>query len=88
MDDCTPKIVVAGDVSVDWLYWPAPPADAGLSWQLCQGSRWAALPGGALLMAELLRRAGGVAVSAPYPIVSPLCRLSRFSSTRERVTWL
>jgi hypothetical protein len=66
MADCTPRIVVAGDVSVDWLQWPAPPADAGLNWQLTEGTRWAVLPGGALLIAEMLRRAGGVAVAAPH----------------------
>lgn len=65
MDTCTPKIVVAGDVCIDWLRWRVPPSDEGLNWQLYEGASWTALPGGAALLAEMLRRMGGVDVRAP-----------------------
>lgn len=65
MDKCTPKIVVAGDVCIDWLRWRAAASDEGLNWQLYEGTQWAALPGGAALIAEMLRRMGDVDVRAP-----------------------
>ena len=58
------SIVVAGDVSIDWLDWPLPPRDdwdsegqPPLNWQLWGGSRLRATPGGALLLARFLRKA-------------------------------
>ena len=60
-----PKVVVAGDVCIDWLRWRVVAADQGPNWQLCEGTSWAALPGGALLLAEMLRRMGGMDVQAP-----------------------
>ena len=65
MGDCTPKIVVAGDVCIDWLRWRTAASDEGLNWQLYDGTAWVALPGGALLLAQMLRRMGGVDVVAP-----------------------
>ncbi len=65
MDNCTFKIVVAGDVCIDWLRWRAAASDQGLNWQLYDGTAWAALPGGAALLAEMLRRMGGVDVRSP-----------------------
>jgi hypothetical protein len=65
MDHCTPKIVVAGDVCIDWLRWRVSASDEGLNWQLYEGTDWAALPGGAALLAEMLRRMGDVDVRAP-----------------------
>ncbi len=65
MSEQTPTIVVAGDVTVDWLQWPASCLDEGLNWQLYDGVHWAAQPGGALLLADMLRRAGRVDVRAP-----------------------
>lgn len=59
------KIIVAGDVCIDWLRWRAAAANKGLNWQLYEGTNWAALPGGAALLAEMLRRIGGVDVVAP-----------------------
>ncbi len=66
MDGCTPKIVVAGDICVDWLHWHSPAGDEGQNWELYEGSHWAAAPGGALLLARMLRRAEGVTVLAPH----------------------
>jgi hypothetical protein len=65
MDHCTPKIVVAGDVCIDWLRWRVAASAEGLNWQLYEGTAWAALPGGALLLAEMLRRMGDLDVRAP-----------------------
>ena len=65
MENCTPKIVVAGDVCIDWLRWRVAASDAGLNWQMYDGTAWAALPGGALLLAQMLRRMGDVEVAAP-----------------------
>jgi hypothetical protein len=65
MDHCTAKVVVAGDVCIDWVRWRAAATDEGLNWQLYEGTDWAALPGGAALLAEMLRRMGDVDVRAP-----------------------
>lgn len=65
MDNCIPKIVVAGDVCIDWLRWRAVASDEGLNWQLYEGTNWAALPGGAALLADMLRRMGDVDVRSP-----------------------
>jgi hypothetical protein len=46
-----PRMVVAGDVCVDCLRWPALVADEGMNWQLDDGVSWAAL-----LLVEMLRR--------------------------------
>jgi len=65
MNGCTPRIVVAGDVCIDWLRWRAAASDEGLNWQLYAGTSWAALPGGAALLAEMLRRMGDLDVRGP-----------------------
>lgn len=65
MSLATLKVVVAGDVCIDWLRWRVVAADQGPNWQLCEGTSWAALPGGALLLAEMLSRLGGMDVRAP-----------------------
>jgi hypothetical protein len=65
------KAVVAGDVTVDWLEWPvaasneATSATCSSNWQLHDGIRLTARPGGALLLASLLRGAGIATVAAP-----------------------
>jgi hypothetical protein len=61
----TPKVIVAGDVCIDWLRWRVVATDQGPNWRLCEGTSWAALPGGALLLAEMLRRVGGMDVQSP-----------------------
>ena len=65
MGDCAPKIVVAGDVCVDWLHWHSPAGDEGQNWELYEGAHWAAAPGGALLLAAMLRQAEGATILAP-----------------------
>ena len=65
MNPTAPKVVVAGDVCLDWVRWRVPAADRGQNWQLTDGASWVVLPGGALLLAEMLRRAGGMDVAAP-----------------------
>src|SRR5436309_15166767 len=57
-----PTIVVAGDVTVDWLQTAAAAADAapGMpNWRLHEGTRMVARPGGAMLLARLVERASG-----------------------------
>jgi hypothetical protein len=62
MSNAAPKrIVVAGDVSVDWLQLSVPAAELvksdghrPLNWQLQAGSRMTAMPGGALLLSRLV----------------------------------
>ena len=34
MDKKKPRIVVTGDVCIDWLQWPTKPQDMGLNWEL------------------------------------------------------
>src|SRR2546423_11697699 len=67
--DKTPKIVVAGDVCIDWLAYPVQPgesAEAGgrapLNWQLEEGTRMIPKPGGALLLSRLVQEATGAEV--------------------------
>jgi hypothetical protein len=52
-------IVVAGDVSIDWLAWPQQADnEAGvLNWRQREGTRMVARRGGALLLTDLLRKA-------------------------------
>ena len=65
------KVVVAGDVTVDWLEWPvaarneATRATCSSNWRLHDGIRRTARPGGALLLAGLLRGAGIATLAAP-----------------------
>ena len=61
MSNNTRKIVVAGDVSIDWLEVSVPAVDPferdgrmPLNWQLQPGTRMIARPGGALLLARLV----------------------------------
>ncbi|MCK4818783.1 hypothetical protein KA005_23625, partial [bacterium] len=58
------KIVVAGDVTIDWLQWDIKPeADWGEgspalpNWMLYPGIRRVARPGGALLLAHMVKAA-------------------------------
>ena len=64
------KIVVAGDVTIDWLMWRIDPKKGKdcLNWELYKGTQMAARPGGALLLAETIAKAldgTGVKVIAP-----------------------
>jgi hypothetical protein len=62
------RLVVAGDVAIDWLAYPLaakqtehrPPPKA-LNWQMRAGTCMAARPGGALLLARLVKAATGAA---------------------------
>jgi len=60
-----PKIVVAGDVAIDWLQVPTEPMDVfapdgamRLNWQLYPGTRMLPKAGGTWLLARMIRRAG------------------------------
>jgi hypothetical protein len=57
-------IVVAGDVSIDWMAWPLPPNDTEprANWQQRAGTRMVARGGGALLLTDLLKDACRAAV--------------------------
>jgi hypothetical protein len=59
------NIVVSGELCIDWLQWPVKPRDEGLNWEFCDGVRMTPLPGGALLLAEMVRMASGQPVQAP-----------------------
>lgn len=66
------RIVVAGDVTIDWLMWLVKGKDPGgkgcpepLNWELYQGTRMTPRPGGALLLARLVQEATGLPVLAP-----------------------
>jgi len=69
-----PRIAVAGDLSVDWLEAETPPraqekgepADPR-NWKTYPDVRREARPGGAWLLADLVRSATGAEVSAPPP---------------------
>lgn len=73
MEGKTGKIVVTGDVTVDWFQWPVKAlvesddeSSKGIqNWKLYQGTRMAAVPGGALLLARWVRDATGAAVLSP-----------------------
>lgn len=59
------KIVVAGDVCIDWIGVSVPPKDIRrdsktiFNWQVYPGIRMVAKPGGALLLAQFVRQATG-----------------------------
>jgi len=66
------KIVVAGDVTIDWFYWSVKGKDLGatgsevpLNWELHTGMRKAVLPGGAMLLARFVKEATGSTIISP-----------------------
>lgn len=56
MSEKEPVIVVAGDVTVDWFMYPVDTSDEGENWRLHTSSHADALPGGAALLTEFIRR--------------------------------
>lgn len=69
MNGISARIVVAGDVSIDWVSIPVQAREREqnsrplpLNWQLQGGTRMLARPGGALLLAELVEMATGAKV--------------------------
>jgi len=62
-------IVVAGDVSIDWLAWPQKAArerdSDSANWRLRDGTRMVARRGGALLLTDLLGAA------TKRPVIGP-----------------
>jgi hypothetical protein len=56
MSSSSPTITVAGDICIDWLQFPIKAKDSGLNWELYPGTSLIAKPGGALLLADFLRR--------------------------------
>ena len=72
MENKAKKIVVAGDVTIDWLYWSVKGKDPGamggevpLNWELHTGMRKTVLPGGAMLLAGFVKDATGSTVISP-----------------------
>lgn len=66
------RIVVTGDVTINWLEVSTPPAISHIdesknvyNWQTYGGTRFFARPGGALLLADFVRSATGMQVLAP-----------------------
>src|SRR5262249_190793 len=59
MTDSAPKIIVAGDVSIDWVEASVSYKGTGaaVNWQLSSGTRLTPLRGGALLLADLIAEA-------------------------------
>ncbi|MBN2246143.1 MAG: Ryanodine receptor Ryr [Candidatus Aminicenantes bacterium] len=93
-----PSIVVAGDVLIDWMEVPVPPAasatdDSLLNWQTIPGVRQIAWPGGALLLAEWIRAAArspvhspvlkGIEDIPPEKIIHSLLNLDKFPLTQD-----
>lgn len=65
MSQNTTKIVITGDICIDWLQFPTIPKDSGLNWELYPGTRMIAKSGGALLLAQFLRMATDADVLSP-----------------------
>ncbi|MBW2561636.1 MAG: Ryanodine receptor Ryr, partial [Deltaproteobacteria bacterium] len=61
----TTKIIVTGDICIDWLHYPTKPKDQGLNWELHPGTRMIAKPGGALLLADILDNSTDASVVSP-----------------------
>jgi len=61
----TTKIIVTGDICIDWLHYPTKPKDQGLNWELHSGTRMIAKPGGALLLADILDNSTDASVVSP-----------------------
>jgi hypothetical protein len=63
------SIIVAGDVSIDWLAWPLPAegeaTTTAANWRQREGTRMVARRGGALLLTDLLRQATSHTVIGP-----------------------
>ncbi len=62
------KIVVAGDVTIDWIQWVTkqgeyPDGTISFNWTLFPGTRMKAEPGGAILIARMVRTATNVEVA-------------------------
>lgn len=51
------KVVVAGDVSVDWYFWPRPSYsnEENINWRLYEGLSTSPQPGGAILLSKMIR---------------------------------
>jgi len=64
------RIVVAGDVVVDWFMQPVGASDEGENWRLFPGCRGHALGGGAFLLADFVRRACKAA-GVPAAVAGP-----------------
>ena len=66
------KIVVAGDVAIDWMEFSIPSfAHYQYNWQAFRGTSMFARPGGAYLMAQFVKNATGMPVISqdlPEPI--------------------
>jgi hypothetical protein len=74
MADTSHTIVVAGDAAIDWVQWPVEAQDIGTAredhhanWELIAGHRMIALPGGAMLLGQMVEAATGAVVK--YPVV-------------------
>lgn len=70
------KIVVAGDVSVDWYSWPRPsyPNNEDTNWKLYEGISMYPQPGGAVLVAEMISNILQCEKKdSPYSVISQKC---------------
>lgn len=92
--DHTPKIVVAGDVCIDWLEYSVPAVEPGgadrttPNWRLQPGTRMIAKHGGALLLSRLVEEATGIPVVThrlenleaipPDDVIHSIVELDRF----------
>jgi hypothetical protein len=89
-DPVAAPIVVAGDVSIDWLAWPQEPVHetGGANWRQHGGTRMVARRGGALLLTDLLREATSRRVIGPLveqiELKSPEVHLHSFVDLEPR----
>jgi hypothetical protein len=95
----SPKIVVTGDVTIDWLEISIPPAVSQerqniLNWQNTQGTRESPKIGGALLLAEFVKAATsndvlspdltGIDRVPPDEIIHSLVQLNKFPFSHKK----
>lgn len=84
------RIIVAGDAAVDWFLFPVPAASEGENWRLHPSARPIALPGGSLLLGELVcaARDKSIEVATQTP-PGDLCELapSELIHSNAMVDW-
>jgi hypothetical protein len=99
MANTSPTIVVAGDLTIDWLQTAVPAIDPApghplLNWQLHAGTCMTARPGGALLLARFVAQATGQPVvthrlddlenTPPSRAIHSIVELAPFPYTADR----
>ncbi|WP_440955388.1 RyR domain-containing protein [Methanosarcina sp. Mfa9] len=77
------KIVVAGDVTIDWFMYPVKASDEGYNWRLHHSSHADVLPGGAALLTNFIEQSlneEGILATVRGPKLPEKQELRNFSS--------